>query len=258
MNDLFQSPDPDEPKVDENKDYLSELVGPGKKFRDERELAKGKYYADELVKIQNERIDQLRQDYLKLREESMANSKLEEMLKSIANKPAESTPPPAKAEIQPQQIDPKEIEDMIDKKVSAREAARRADNNETAVRNKLKQEWGDQYARILKQKTEELGLRESYVQDLARESPTALYRTLGLDQPASNNLFQSPPTSQRRDSFAPTAAPDRTWAYYQDMKKKDPMAWLDKKTAIQMQEDAIRMGDKFYDGDYFKAGLHER
>jgi hypothetical protein len=42
------------------------------------------------------------------------------------------------------------------------------------------------------------------------------------------------------------------------MKKKDPMAWLDKKTAIQMQEDAIRMGDKFYDGDYFKAGLHER
>lgn len=257
MNDLFQNPDQGEPRIDESKDYLAELVGPGKKFKDMQELAKGKYYADEMVKIQNERMDTLRQDYLKLREQSLANSKLEEMLKNIASKPAESTPPPAKAEIQPQ-FDPKELDDMIDKKVTAREAARRANDNESSVRNKLKQEWGDQYARILKQKTEELGLRESYVQDLARESPTALYRTLGLDQPQMSNLFQSPPTSQRRDSFAPTAAPERTWAYYQDLKAKDPKAWLDKKTSVQMQEDAIRMGDKFYDGDFYKTGLHEK
>jgi hypothetical protein len=37
----------------------------------------------------------------------------------------------------------------------------------------------------------------------------------------------------------------RTWAYYQELKKTNPKLYLDPKIAAQMDKDAIALGDAF-------------
>jgi hypothetical protein len=37
----------------------------------------------------------------------------------------------------------------------------------------------------------------------------------------------------------------RTWAYYQELKKTNPKLYLDPKISVQMDKDAIALGDAF-------------
>jgi hypothetical protein len=127
------------------------------------------------------------------------------------------------------------------------------------VREKLQSTYGQNYKESVKKQIEDLGITETELNDLARRSPKLLIKTLGLDkEPSKDNFFSPPSSQQRRDNFAPTAAPQRTWSYYEDLRKKDKNLYFDRKTAIQMQKDAIELGDKFYDGNFYVKGLHER
>jgi hypothetical protein len=67
MNNLLDQSN-SQPTLDENKNYYEELVGEGKKFKDEKELAKGKWIADEYVKTLERSLDEMRNDYKGLRE----------------------------------------------------------------------------------------------------------------------------------------------------------------------------------------------
>lgn len=256
MNDLFQQQS-DLPQIDENKNYLEELVGPGKKFATVEEMAKGKFYADQLIEIKNQREDEMRKDMLQLRSENIAKAKLEELIDRLQtqNSNSDTTPPQVD---NPPVYDPSKIAEIVSEKIRENETLQKQSANATLVRSKLKEQFGSNFQNVLKERTEALGLTESFVNDLAKNHPTVLFKTLGMDQQQTTDVFQTPPRSaQRSDSFAPKGAPERTWSYYQDLKRKDPGAWLDRKTAIQMQEDAIRLGERFRDGDYFVKGLHE-
>ena len=44
MTESLMTNDQLEQQIDQNRDYLSELVGPDKKFKNEKELAKGKAF----------------------------------------------------------------------------------------------------------------------------------------------------------------------------------------------------------------------
>ena len=93
---------------------------------------------------------------------------------------------------------------------------------------------------------------------MARKRPKALLKILGVDREPRQDSFQSPPQNQRRsDGFAPRGAQKRTWAYYQELKKANPQLYFDPKIAVQMQKDAIELGEVFRDGDYYRTGVHE-
>jgi len=119
------------------------------------------------------------------------------------------------------------------------------------VKDKLQQRYGANYKATVAKQIEELEISETELNDMARKQPKVLLKTLGLDKEPEQQQFQTPPRSTRSDNFKPTSQEERTWAWYQNLKKTDPQAWFDRKTAIQMQEDAIRLGDKFRDGDYY-------
>lgn len=260
MNDLFQQPTQDqEPQIDPNVNYLEELVGPGRKFPSNEELAKGKYFADQTIAIQNRRMDELRDEYKKLREEANTRTSLEEIKTQIEQLRSSERQTPAAREDNPP-YKPEQIEALVEQKIQAAELGRKQTTNNNQVLQKLKETWGDNYSSVLRQRTEALGLSEQFVTDLAKNHPEVLYRTIGLNQPASqDNLFQAPPQSrQRADTFAPKAPPERTWSYYKALKAKDPQAWFDPKIGAQMAQDAVRLGDRFQDGDFYKSGLHEQ
>lgn len=255
MNDLFQA-DPVEPQIDENKDYLSELVGENKKFKDTQALAKGKAYADQMVETLTKRVDQMRDDYLRMSTENKAKAKLEELLDQWQQKASDPNNTHREPEDNTPKFDPAQLDKIFSEKIQAHEISKRQSENAKMVTDKLREQFGSNYTNVLKERTEALGLTQEFVNNLARENPTFLLKNIGLES-KSDNLFQSPPQSQQRnDSFAPKGAPKRTWSYYQDLKRKDPRAWLDRKIAIQMAQDAEDLGESFRDGDYYVKGLH--
>lgn len=257
MNDLLKQSDPTEPQLDPNKNYLEELVGPGKKFADAEALAKGKWYADQMIEIKNQREDELRAEYIRVSEENKAKANLAELIDQYKDRLTNSDHTPAKVD-DTQQFDMTKIDSLLEEKLQRAEVTRRQEQNFSLVENKLKERYGNNYANVLKQETEALGLSKDFVNQMARTQPEAFLRLVGADRKPAEDTFQAPVRSnQRSDNFAPKGNEKRTWSYYQNLKRTQPNIYFDRKTAVQMAQDAVSLGEAFQDGDYFVKGLHE-
>ena len=239
------------PGVDPNKDYLAELVGDGKKFKTEKDLARGKYEADLYVKTLERQLDELRSDYLKMREDSTSRAKLEELigqLEAKQNQQLSSITPPANEVKDKPGIDPTELKSLVSSSIQEYEMTKKQQDNFNIVKEKLKEQFGDNYQTALKNQISELGLTEEDVNSLARKSPAAFFKTMGLQQASAKETFQNPiSSSQRSDAFRPKGKDKRTWSYYQEMKKTNPNLYLDPKINVQMHNDAMELGEAFFD-----------
>jgi hypothetical protein len=243
---LFNLPDPE---INAREEILT-------KWKDKplEEVLKAKVDSDLYIKTMERQKDELRNDYLKLREEllaekanKVAHTKFEELLDRYEKTPKELplTAPEVKEE---SKYDPKEIESMIENKIKQTKLNDIQTENFYKVQNKLKEKFGDNYASILKDQQNQLRLSDDDVNSLAKKSPEAFFRMLGLNDVKQNESFQTPPrTNQRNDNFAPKGPVKRNYAFYQEMKKTNPKAYLDPKIAVQMHNDVIEMGeDAFY------------
>src|SRR5712672_125043 len=96
-------------ELDPTKEYLQELVGDGKKFKSPEDLARGKYEADSYIKILERRLDEMRDDYKKVRGEADTAKRLDDLINQLSKSPSET--PPAKEERQPS-FDPKQLDSL--------------------------------------------------------------------------------------------------------------------------------------------------
>lgn len=258
MNDtLLDTNSSNDQQIDHSKNYLQELVGEGKKFSSPEELARGKAESDLYIKHLERGRDELREDYLKLREESVARQKLEELIGQLESKTqrqdsSDNTQQSDEKNIQPK-YDPKEIESLVSSKIQEHELTRKQEQNFNSVKAKLQERFGTNYQASLKTQIDQLGLTEDFVNDLARKHPSVLFKTLGIDAPVAREDFQTPPRSAQSNNFTPQNS-KRTWSYYQNMKKNDPKVYWDKSTQVQMMHDSVDLGEEFKDGDYARFG----
>lgn len=239
------------------KDPLEHLIGEGGKFYDPdrnialQKLAKGKIEADSFIQIKNKSFDDLTQDYLTLKEQDKARARLEEIADRIANQqsPSNSAQPHAN-EVNPPPFDSNKITELFDQRLSQWEVAKREEENAKTVRAKLQERFGTNYQTIVNQQIQELGISNEEFNQRARRNPKDLFRTLGLDQEPRREDFQTPPRSNvRSDNFAPSTK-KRTWAYYQEMKAKNPNEYLSPQTQTQMLQDMKSLGESFKDGNW--------
>jgi len=247
----------DLPTLDENKDYLSELVGEGKKYKDQAALAKAVAHGSATIDIYKRRMDEMRQDLLRYREDNTTKAKLEEIMTLITNARSNEQNPPVTPDTKPA-ITEDQISSLVSNKVQEIETNRKEQSNYDLVISKVKERFGDNFQSSLKQQIDQLGISDVEATLMAKKSPNVLLKALGLDQPQRTETFDAPPRSQQRnDNFAPTGSKIRSWDYYQKMKVSNPLLYYDRQTAIQMQKDAVDLGERFRDGDYYKRGLHE-
>lgn len=233
-------------QADPDKDYLSDLVGDGKKFSDTKALARGKYEADMYVETLKRQLDNMREDYLKVREENMTRAKLEELLdRAAAPKQNQNDSTPVVKD-EPKPFDPKMIEDLVSSKLSERETQKLQEQNFNTSMAKIKERYGENYRGILTKQIEELGLDINFVNDLARKHPTVLLKTLGLDANRQSDDFGAPRSNTRNDNFSPSVK-KRNWAFYEKMRIENPKLYTDPKTNVQIHNDAIAQGEAFYD-----------
>ncbi len=242
-DDLLETPEV------EPKNYLEELVGEGKKFKDVEALAKGKWESDRYIPLKNKQFDSLSADYLKLREEAQTRARLEDLLSQLEDKQlASSKLPTAKEE--PRELptyNPTDIEDLVSKKITENERARQRQANLNVVRAKLTEQFGDAYAPAVRERITALGLSEQDFSDWSAKSPAAVINALGLNETRSSG-DTAPPRSNR--TFKPVTEQKRTWSYYQELRKTNPKLYADPKILNQMLADAEALGTAFEDGDF--------
>ncbi len=249
---LLDADDNSAPLIDPNKNYLEELVGEGKKFKTPEELALGKARSDLYIRDLERQKDELRADYERLHDEYKTGPKLQEILDQLTEQRLASSESPQANEVIENQpaYDPKQIESLVSSKISEYEMTKKQQENFNVVKGKLQERYGDSYHNVLKEQINRLGLTDEDVNTLAKKSPDAFFRLVGLDQPVSKDNFQAPPRSnQRSDNFSPTSS-KRTWAYYQKMRTESPKVYNDPKTQVQMHKDYIELGTAFEDGDF--------
>jgi hypothetical protein len=250
---LFDQQEQTEPQVDPNEKYYEKLVGPAAKFKDNEALAKGKWYSDQMIEIQNKRMDQMREQILSKDAELKAAKRLEEILDQLDKKASTPIEEP-KVDVRDNRpaISPEDIDERVAKKIAEAKSADRAQENFNTVMSKLKERYGTSYRDVLVNKTEELGLTADDINTLARKSPSAFFRTMGLDQMPQIPPNQSPPRSTTQ--FAPQGTPKKTWTYYQKLYKDNPKLYYDPKITNEMVQAAAELGDAFKDGDFSAYG----
>lgn len=247
---LLDQTEEDQIKIDESKNYLEELVGPGKKFATAEDMAKGKYLADEVIKVKDHRYDVLLEDYKKVRDENIAGPKLQELIDkndALLQQLTTRQNTPSSNEDNKAAYDPKQVESLVSSTYQRMKQTEEEERNFNLVSNKLKEHLGTNYKNVLKEQADALGLTDDDVNSMARRNPNLFIKTFDLNVQRNNQSFQTPPRSDMRsDNFAPRSPEKRNWAYYLDLKKKNPDAW-DKATRIQMDKDALALGKTFYD-----------
>lgn len=256
MTDLLQAPQSDQ--IDDTKDYYSELVGPGKKYVDEKALAKANVHGTATIEVMKKRLDDLTEDYKKVREENITKAKLEELYDKLSTlQPGSSNNTQATQQNDQPPLALKDIDAMVSNKLAQAKVTEKENHNLDTVKAKLIERYGSNYQTAVNQQIATLGLTSEDFHSIAKKSPAALFKTLGIDQ-QNNEGFQTPlRSSQRNDNFAPTGTAKRTWSYYQELKKKDPYLYNDRRTAVQMTKDAVELGEAFRDGTYYVKGLHD-
>jgi len=235
---LFEEP------VDQNETSEREELLNKWKDKSKEELLEAKINSDLFVKTLTKRQDDISKDYLEAKKQLDAQASLQELvdrLNKAGPSNSEHTPANEVIESRPEPID-------IDKKITEAIAKTRREERQAAnaklVQDKLRERFGNSYQAVLR----ETGLPDEKIQEIAMESPDAIFRLVGLNNEMKEN-FQTPPRSaQRNDNFAPRASNKRDWAYYQELKKSNPKLYLDPKIAVQMHNDVIEIGEEAFYG----------
>src|SRR5882762_730702 len=219
------------------------------KDKSKEEILEAKINSDLFIKTKNAQFDDLKKDYLELRERQQASADLKDLLDQMKKdrlNPDTSTNQQTNNQTGP--LKPEDLESLVSKQVSEKltehQRTLQQAENFRSVQVKLKEALGDDYQNAYKHRLDTLGISREYADELAKNHPSVFIKTFDLDaQRAVSN--QAPPrTQQRQTSFAPNT-PKRDWNYYQELKKTNPKIYLDPKIAIQMHDDAIALGDAF-------------
>ena len=235
--------DTDLPYVDEDKDYLSDLVGDGRKYKDEKALAKGNFYQDEHIK-------KLEREMKGLREDLNARLSLEQLTDKITelkNTSLSATPNHGERQDDDNKSSKptpnlEDIERLFDEKITKREQARVKTSNLDYVRSELKKAFGNNYASKISEESGKLGLGEEFLNTLAAEQPKAFLKLFVQERVPFGH--SAPPRSEL--NLFTEVSGKRDEAYYKALKQKYPSEYWSPKIQNQMHNDAIRMGEEFF------------
>lgn len=198
--------------------FISELVGDGKKFKDIDALAKGKLEADKFI-------EHLQQEMSELRSELSSKATTEEILKSL--KKEDNTNSPNADENQHGIARPEDIANIVREQINQAKSEDIAKANVNEAHNALIEKLGshEKAVAFLKEKADGLGLPVSRLQQIAAESPKALYGVLGMDSVTQQTHEKSTSVKSNVNSEAVPTNPGQltpgTKAYFDAIRKED-------------------------------------
>lgn len=227
---------------------MNDLINSGR-YDSPEAIARAKVFGDEHIRRIEQENKQLRDDYIRVRDENVAKQKLEDLLDQLQGRRTE----PPKQDTQPivqqeKAINTKDIESLIENKLKQTELTRTYNQNLQTVQTKLKEKYGEDYIPHYKQQIESLYLSKEEADDLARRKPDTFMRMLGIDQPKPQQPQYQPPPRNTNQPMSPQSVslPEkRDWAYYENLRKTNRNQYLSQQTQLQMLQDRMEQGEAF-------------
>ena len=226
--------------------FVDHLVGDGKKFRDIEALAKGKLEADRHIGEITKTLDELRAELAK---QDYAKNLLEQMSKG-SETGAEQPPPVTTSSSNTENTtqSASDFEALVEKVITAKEKSKTASQNISVVGEEMQKQYGDKTADVLKAKSLELNMSLDRLKEIAAESPTAFFQLIGVKKMGEKTSTSTGVTTQstiRSENFN-SYSQDRTFEYYQKMRKENRSLYYSPKIQNTMLQDRERLGDRFY------------
>jgi hypothetical protein len=226
--------------------FVDHLVGDGKKFKDIEALAKGKLEADRHISEITKTLDELRAELAK---QDYAKNLLEQMSKG-SETGAEQPPPVTTSSSNTENTtqSASDFEALVEKVITAKEKSKTATQNISVVGEEMQRQYGDKTADVLKAKSLELNMSLDRLKEIAAESPTAFFQLIGVKKMGEKTSTSTGVTTQstiRSENFN-SYSQDRTFEYYQKMRKENRSLYYSPKIQNSMLQDRERLGDRFY------------
>lgn len=227
-----------------NASYTEQLVGEGKKFKDIESLAKGKLEADR-------HIEEITKTLNDLREEVKKEEYSKKLLEELQNKgtgagtvtSAMGTNAGNSANGNTTQ-DASNIEALVEQLITKKEKTRTLEQNISVANEAVVSQFGDKAAEVVRLKASELGMSVDRLKEIAAESPTAFLQLIGAKTPVKTESVTTP-SSIRTETLSNTNT-DRTFEYYQKMRKENKSLYYSPKVQRMLMDDRLRLGEKFY------------
>lgn len=244
MTDLFADDSTDD--LDPNKDYFSELVGEGKKYKDP--LAAGRALVEK-----DAFIERLKAENAGVRQELSTRLKLEEVVSKIAS----SSKSPSSDDNQNREPDPdksatqitsEDVAKLVTQAMTETEARTQRAKNIAYVEQTLEEAFGPTFRRTIKAQAVKLGVGEAFLSNLAADQPSAFLKLMDVgERPRSNSTaVNAPHTSVAAESLRFKPNTGKNMAFYDNIRKSDPKRYWSPSVQNEIHAEALKQGESFF------------
>lgn len=253
MSDLFKNApegadDTQRQEGESEASYLERLVGDDKKFKTPEDLARGKLEADRHIAKLEEEMEGLRGD---LNSRLNMQTFLDRLEKSGYTPEDTQTPPESDSQDRDMSntgLSMQDVEKLVSQKLEETTAeVQRRSNLEKSVEG-LQAAFGPRYGDKVKAVTQEMGLGEKFMEDLAATNPQAFLKFVGANEatrPTDPSITGVPRTSFN-SAATPSTSGEKTQSYYSKMRAEDPGRYWRKETQAEMHRQSMKLGEAFF------------
>lgn len=200
----------------EDKDYLNELVGDGKKFKTVQDLAKGKVTSDNFI-------ERLKTELSELRTQLRSRKTVEELLADKNSRNVDTTSDNNQQDtgenVNTGAPSLKDLESLLDRKLTEKEQLTARQRNLDQVKNTLIDNWGSNFGAKLAEVARQNGYSQAMLDQMAQENPNAFYRLVDL-KPQALGLQNLPNNSLSAErSVGNRNKPGNGWSYWKARQK---------------------------------------
>lgn len=241
---IFEAPveTPEALEIDPDKDYFSELVGEDKRYKDTKAAGRAIVEKDAFI-------TRLEAETAELRKELQKRVTLEELVDKIKTARTEQDQRPNPdgdhgRESPPAALSSEQIAELIEQQLEVRVTKERRASNALAVKQRLIEEFGKDYVSRLSARVQDLGVTSAFMEDLAQTNPKVFFELIGSKETRESPVMP-PKSSMRTESFRPQVK-SKNYAYYQELRRKEPTLYYTPKVQNEMFNEAKRQGEAFY------------
>lgn len=243
---LFNDDNSTAPAVDPAKNYLEELVGEGKKFKTEADLARGKMEADLFIQ-------RLQKENEGMRTELAARTTLENLIDKIGTNKNTFVEPKAnptlggdEKENSEAKFTPETVDKLLADKLSEYDKRREQERNLQVVTKSLVETFGPNYSSHLESVASELNLSKPFLTELAKTQPSAFMKLVGVSTKRVSNEVSSHHIQPSVAGNAGTASGGvKDFSYYEKIRTSNPNLYWSREVQNEMHKEATRQGESF-------------
>ena len=239
--------------IDNSKNYLEDLVGEGKKFKTNEDLARGKFEADQYIPRLEGEMDELRTE---LRSRQSLQEVLAEIKAAnaspdgtnVSNKPNEPNADQENLNNNNPTLSTDELNALVERKIQEQTEVSSQKQNLNTVKSHLIEAWGPQFGTQLAQVATQLGVERLFLDNLAATSPSAFMKLVGIGVGADtpNPLPASSSSNERQQLNRDQNSGSKRFKDYEALRRSDPEKYFSVPIQQEIFKQATEQGDAFY------------